>query len=66
VLHFCTVIKTPAVGRLAVSRFSAAVLVLSVRSFQAARPTAIIDLIHSAESWKVAAGAIEHMPAPKT
>lgn len=37
-----------------------------VKDLEAARPTAIIDLIHSAESWKVAAGAIEHMPAPKT
>jgi hypothetical protein len=32
---------------------------------QAARPSAIMDLIHSAESWTISQGAQDQMPTPQ-
>ncbi|KAF8063072.1 NCS6 [Scenedesmus sp. PABB004] len=37
-----------------------------VKDLEAARPSAIMDLIHSAESWALGAGAQQAMPAPQS
>ncbi|WIA40331.1 hypothetical protein OEZ86_013698 [Tetradesmus obliquus] len=37
-----------------------------VKDLEAARPSAIMDLIHSAESWTISQGAQDQMPSPQS